>query len=182
MTDRTTLLTRQMDEAWRRVHDRLGGLTDEEFFWEPVEHAWTLRKDEHGSWFADYARDGKDWPDYTDPTPPPFTTIAWRLNHLASCKVMYHEYAFGAAALSWADPALYPATVAGNIAMAVEGQTRLRAALDALRNADLDEERLTNWGEKWPTWRIFWTMIHHDEQHGSEIGVIRDLYRHMVSG
>ena len=36
---------------------------------------------------------------------------------------------------------------------------------------------MTNWGEEWPAWRIFWTMIHHDAHHGGEIGALRDLYR-----
>jgi len=36
---------------------------------------------------------------------------------------------------------------------------------------------LTNWGEKWPAWRIFWAMIEHDLHHGGEIGALRDLYR-----
>ena len=39
------------------------------------------------------------------------------------------------------------------------------------------ELRLTNWGEEWPTWRIFWTMIEHDIHHGAEIGALRDLLR-----
>ena len=41
----------------------------------------------------------------------------------------------------------------------------------------LDELRLTNWGERWPTWRIFWVMAAHDLHHGGEIGCLRDLYR-----
>jgi hypothetical protein len=38
----------------------------------------------------------------------------------------------------------------------------------------------TNWGEEWPTWRVFWTMIQHDSHHGGEIGCLRDLYFHRV--
>jgi len=44
-------------------------------------------------------------------------------------------------------------------------------------NADLEEVRPTNWGELWPTWRIFWAMACHDLHHGAEIGCLRDLYR-----
>jgi hypothetical protein len=36
-----------------------------------------------------------------DPVPAPFTTLAWRLFHVASCKVMDHEWAFGPAELTW---------------------------------------------------------------------------------
>ncbi len=34
-------------------------------------------------------------------------------------------------------------------------------------------------GERWPTWRIFWTMIQHDAHHGAEIAMLRDLWFHM---
>jgi len=46
-----------------------------------------------------------------------------------------------------------------------------------LSDSDLDELRLTNWGDRWPTWRIFWVMAAHDLHHGGEIGCLRDLYR-----
>ncbi len=57
-------------------------------------------------------------------------------------------------------------------------QQLLREALTGLDDdADLDAEVGTNWGEPWPAWRIFWTMIEHDAWHGGEIGTMRDLYR-----
>src|SRR5262245_28734533 len=46
-----------------------------------------------------------------------------------------------------------------------------------LEEPDLNAGVLTNWGEPLPAWRIFWTMIHHDLQHGGEIGVLRDSLR-----
>jgi hypothetical protein len=49
--------------------------------------------------------------------------------------------------------------------------------LAATGDRDLDAPRRTNWGEEWPTWRIFWTMIEHDIHHGAEIGALRDLRR-----
>ncbi len=44
MPSATQLLATQMDEAYRFVHDRVQGLTDEEFFWEPVPDSWTVRQ------------------------------------------------------------------------------------------------------------------------------------------
>jgi len=157
-----------MEKTWITLRQRLEGLTDEEFFWEPVPDCWTVHTDERGRWVIDYAM--------PDPEPPPFTTIAWRLVHLAACKVMYHEYAFGAAQLTWDDLPL-PRTAAEATAWLEEGHSRLQGALSGLADADLEEERLTNWGERWPTWRLFWTLIHHDAHHGAEIGCLRDLYR-----
>jgi len=42
-----------------------------------------------------------DYPEPPHPDPAPFTTIGWRLVHVAECKVMYHEYAFGGAKLTF---------------------------------------------------------------------------------
>jgi len=162
------LLAAAMDEAWESLCRWVEGLSDEEFFWEPVPGCWTVHPDDRGRWIADYAT--------PDPDPPPFTTIAWRLIHIATCKVMYHEHAFGPAKLTWDDLEI-PHTVADAKAMLKEGHARLRVALEGLNDADLKEMRRTNWGELWPTWRIFWAMVFHDLHHGAEIGCLRDLYR-----
>jgi len=165
---RVELLRQQMDEVYARLCECLEGLTDEEYFWEPVKGCWTIHPDDRGVWNADYAE--------PDPDPPPFTTIGWRLVHLADCKVMYHEWAFGARRLTFPDlPG--PMTAAAAIARLNEGHALLQADLDGCDEADLDSPRLTNWGEEWPAWRIFWTMIDHDAHHGGEIGSLRDLYR-----
>jgi len=65
------------------------------------------------------------------------------------CKLMYHEYAFGPARLTW-DGLAVPHTAAEAIASLEENHARLCAALDGLNDSDLLEMRLTNWGERWP--------------------------------
>ena len=67
----TAQLTDQLD--WHRhnaLRPRLDGLTDDEYFWEPVPDCWTLHRD--GT--IDFA--------HPAPAPAPFTTIAWRLAHV----------------------------------------------------------------------------------------------------
>jgi len=164
---RCDLLAVQMDEAWEPVSRRVIGVTDDEFFWEPTPGCWTIRQTESGRWTPDYVDEPGD--------PPPFTTIGWRVVHLASCKLMYHEYAFGPGKLSW-DELVYPHTATAALEWLRECHDRLRSTLDSLKDEDLDAMRLTNWGDKWPTWRIFWAMISHDLHHGAEIGCLRDLY------
>jgi hypothetical protein len=82
-----------------------------------------VHRDPSGAWVTDYAE--------PDPDPAPFTTIGWRLVHLADCKVMYHEWAFGERRLTFPDLAA-PATAAAALARLEEGHGRLRAALEAL--------------------------------------------------
>lgn len=64
----------QLDFYWPLLRGRLDGLTDEEYFWEPVPGCWTVRRVADG-FAVDFA--------YPPPDPPPFTTIAWRLCHVA---------------------------------------------------------------------------------------------------
>lgn len=165
-----SLLLTAMDEAYESLHTRLAGLTDEEFYWEPVPGCWTIRQDQAGVWWVDYEQ--------PDPDPAPFTTIGWRLVHVATCKIMYHEHAFGARQLTW-DTLIYPHTAADAIALFEEGHRRLKNALLPLTDIELEKMVFTNWGEEWPAWKIFWTMASHDLHHGGEIGCLRDQYRVM---
>lgn len=161
-----------MNEAWNSLIDQLDGLSDHEFFWTPVPKCWTVHQDVDGIWLVDYA--------LPEPDPSPFTTIAWKIAHLASCKIMYHNHAFAAGDLSWEELDI-PHTAADAIDWLKDGHARLKSALAGLEDADLEPMRMTNWGEELPTWRIFWVMIAHDLQHGAEIGCLRDLYRGMGS-
>jgi DinB superfamily len=170
--DQVDLLGRQMEEAYRTLRRRLEGITESELWWEPVPGAWTLRRQPDGRLLEDY--------EDQDPSPAPFTTLAWRLFHVASCKVMYHEWAFGSGHLTWLTIER-PETAEGMVEMLERGHALLVGDLEGLSSDDdLDVAVMTNWGEKWPAWRIFWTMIHHDAHHGGEIGCLRDLYRHRV--
>ena len=166
--DRVQLLLVQMDEAYTRLTERLKGLTDEEFFWQPVPGSWTVYQDQDsGRWTYDYA--------ILDPKPAPITTIAWQLVHVALCKVIYHEWAFGAARLTFADIDV-PHSIPQTLDVLESGQRLLRAHLTRLSDEELDQQVLTNWGEPWPAWRIFSTMANHDALHTGAIGQLRDDY------
>jgi hypothetical protein len=79
------LLTEQLALHWRaQLRPRLNGLTDEEYFWEPVADCWSIRPREHvrtprhhgeGAYVYEF-----------DPArrsgPGPITTIAWRIAHI----------------------------------------------------------------------------------------------------
>src|SRR5439155_21377212 len=84
MTDWNGQLVDQLDWHWQRqLRPRLDGLTDGEYFREPVPGCWSVRRRAesdpsvaHGA--GEYVIESA-WP---EPTPPPVTTIAWRLGHL----------------------------------------------------------------------------------------------------
>jgi len=101
------------------------------------------------------------------------TTIAWQVTHLATTRFMYHEWAYGAAKLTFPELVI-PSSVAGAIEFLHAGYEALRA--DLKTEEDLDRQRKTNWGEMWPAWRIFTCMTDHDALHTGMIGGLRDLY------
>src|SRR5690348_17275180 len=65
----------------RRIVDRLAGLDDAEYLWEPVGNVWSVRPGPDGAWRADVGLHGSTW---TPIVPLPFTTIAWRMWHLGA--------------------------------------------------------------------------------------------------
>jgi len=164
---RAELLMATMRESYARLRARIDGLTDEEFFWQPVQNSWTIYEDTPGHWTYHYA--------IPEPKPAPTTTIGWQIVHIATSKVMYHEYAFGAARLTFPQIEI-PSTAQGAIKLLSDGHQLLVDDLRGTQDPLLDEPRKTNWGEMWPAWRIFTTMIDHDAFHGGTIGYLRDLY------
>lgn len=86
MTDQNwnPLLREQLTWHWaHQLRDRLDGLTDDEYFWEPAPGCWSVRP--RGAGVAPVrAGSGAMTIDFAmaQPDPPPFTTIAWRLGHV----------------------------------------------------------------------------------------------------
>jgi hypothetical protein len=77
-------LADQLHFHWRQqLRPRLAGLTDEEYFWEPVPECWSVRP--RGTspepMAAGSGQFTIDWA-FPEPSPPPVTTIAWRLGHM----------------------------------------------------------------------------------------------------
>jgi DinB family protein len=167
--DAVELLRFQLDAAFSMLHERVADLTDEEFWWEPSPDVWTIRELPDGRWAADY--------DEPDPVPAPLTTIGWRIVHILECKLMYDEYAFGEGRLRWDRDISSPRSAAEALQALDTNHARLASSVAELNEHDLDRQVMTNWGERWPAWRIIWTMIEHDLWHGGEIGALRDLYR-----
>ena len=108
--------------------------------------------------------------------PMPFATACCGIELMATASSRYDLARFGAATLVWPD--IDSAHTAGDAIRSLDaGQALIAADLDTLDDKGLDQEVRTNWGERWPASRIFWTLIRHDLHHGGEIGALRDLYR-----
>ncbi len=168
----TELLADQLDFHWtHQLRPRLDGLTDDEYFWEPVRGCWTVHPRATGT-VVDFA--------YPPPQPEPFTTIAWRLAHvIVGVLAMRNHSHFGGPPAdyeSWP----YATSAAGARDQLDDAYARWIAGVRALTSADLAqpcgpaEGPYADHSMATLVLHINREMIHH----GAEIACIRDLYIH----
>lgn len=83
-----TWLIEQLEFGWDFFFwQRMKGLSDEEFLWEPFTGCWSLRMGAGGKVQADWQ--------YPAPQPIPFTTLAWQVAHMTWALADRYEKHFG---------------------------------------------------------------------------------------
>jgi uncharacterized damage-inducible protein DinB len=108
-------------------------------------------------------------------------TIESMVLHVAGCKIMYADYAFGPGTKQWGTPDVEGTWEPGAAPMAdaiawLSGTHRtFRRHIEGLTDDGLDTPRLTNWGELRPTRWIVAAIIGHDFYHAGEINHLRSL-------
>lgn len=176
------LLTAQYDASYDYLRERLNGLSDEEFFWEPFKDCWNLRRRNEvttskafgkGEWRLDE--------EIPPPDPAPFTTIAWRLCHIVAWQTIRHDYTFGNKSLTWNDLE-FPGSASEAIAFLEASHQAWRKGLAGLSNEDLDTVGFSSnpWGydPRLPFGDILWWTNRELIHHAAEIGMLRDWWRH----
>ncbi|MDX6264333.1 MAG: hypothetical protein QOH84_6021 [Kribbellaceae bacterium] len=173
-------LVDQLEWHWQhQLRPRLDGLTDDEYFWQPVPDCWTLsRRGENsvpvslgaGEFTMDYAMPPHDR--------EPVTTIAWRLAHLIDV--------FGSPTGSHSDerPAdhsaiRYSDTAKGALRQFDEGHDAWIGDVKSLGAAGLAQPQGAISPPEYADAPIAKLLLHiHREviHHGAEICLLRDLY------
>ena len=107
-------------------------------------------------------------------------TIESMVLHVAACKVMYDDYAFGPGTKQWGTPEVEgwvgtDAPMTEAIDWLREAHRPFRDHVAELTDDDLDAPRMTNWGEERPTRWIVAAIIGHDFYHAGEINHLRSL-------
>lgn len=172
------------DYVYQRTRSRLAGLTDDEYFWEPVPGCWTIRRTGSGAYRADYTdRPVAVLRPATGDGDPPFTTIAWRLWHLIGCyggkrNPQWLDVELPPGGFERDDPA--PATAAEAIAILDRARAFWQDLLQELPAASWWEPLGPVAGPYAEEDKAALVLHQLDEQihHGAELGVLRDLYRH----
>jgi hypothetical protein len=182
--DWTSQLADQLDWHWENhLRPKLTGLTDDEYLWEPVAGCWNVRPRAAGDTAApgsgpytvDFA-----WP---EPSPPPVTTIAWRLahiivgifgmraaNHFDAPPVSYEDYPFAGSA----EAALHQLEETYE---SWRGGVRALSATDLARPCGPAEGPFAEHPMATLVLHINREALHH----GAEILLLRDLYRNRTT-
>ncbi|MGH3623548.1 MAG: DinB family protein [Sciscionella sp.] len=170
MVDWKGQILEQLDFYWPLFRARIDGLTDEEYFWEPVDGCWSMRPVPDGFAF-----------DFTvpEPEPPPFTTIAWRLCHIAGPVFAWgasNHFGDGSYVM---DNHGYPGTAAGALAYLDTQHALWRDHIGTLDEVGLAAPCGSAEGPY--AERPFAELILHLNRevihHGAEVCLLRDLYR-----
>lgn len=175
-------LLEQLTWHWeQQLRPRLDGLSDDEYLWEPVAGAWSLRP--RGQARTSMAAGGGDLVadfEHPAPTPAPITTIAWRLGHiLVGVLGARNATHFGGPPVDYVTK-VWPATAADALAeLDAEYERWVKGV------GGLDEDALARpVGEAegdFAAYPYAALVLHiHREliHHGAEIALLRDLYAH----
>jgi hypothetical protein len=165
------LLIDQIDFYWGySLLPRLDGLTDEEYFWEPVGRCWSIRQ-VHGHFTIDW--------EYPEPDPPPLTTIAWRMAHISvlifGIRASNH---FGDGSLT-IETAKWPGSAESGIQLLEEQFRAWRTGVMSLDDDDLKRpvgEHEPGFEDQ-PMAELILHLNRETIHHGAEIALLRDLFR-----
>lgn len=177
-------LLAQFDFTVESLLDRAQGMTDEEYFWEPVSGCWSIRRRDDdrdvrmlgkGEWALEQDRIPLDSPN------PPFTTIAWRLGHLSSGLTLRADWTVGSKSLGIDDIEM-PASATSAIATLERSTAYWREALTtATTDEDLDQVGRSSYpgglDPDIPFIEIVWWVNKELIHHGAEIALLRDLWQ-----
>ena len=173
MANMTTQLADQLDWHWRgHLRPRLDGLTDDEYFWQPVPDCWTVHPD--GS--VDFA--------FPPPGPAPFTTIAWRMAHIiVGVFAMRAHNHFGgppASYQSWD----YATDAPTALRQLDETYTAWMTGVRSMSATDLTRPcgRAEGPYADHPLSELVLHINREAIHHGAEIACLRDLYLHHLTG
>jgi hypothetical protein len=184
--DWTSRLLEQLTYHWEaQARPRLDGLTDDEYRWEPVPGAWSVRP--RGEAVTAMAAGGGDMVidfEIPEPVPAPVTTIAWRLAHL----IVGVFGARNAAHFGGPEIDYFTFTYAGTAAAALDQLDEVYARwVEGVRGLDAEGLARPIGEAEGPFAALPYAAlvlhIHREAiHHLAEVALLRDLYAHRAAG
>jgi hypothetical protein len=180
--DWNSLLREQLTWHWdNQLRARLDGLTDDEYFWEPVPGSWNVRPRGTGTapvqggasaMTIDFA--------FPPPDPAPFTTISWRLGHvIVGVLAVRNAGHFGRAPTDY-QSFEYAATADEALAQLDTEYATWLAGVESLGEEDLARPAGPAEGP-YAEYPLATLILHINREmihHLSEVCLLRDLYLH----
>jgi hypothetical protein len=181
-TDRTGVLLDLLATSADMSRERLASLTDDEYLWSPVPDCWTLRRRGDptaapnaygpGEWLIDADEAVGD--------PPPFTTIAWRLSHLATGFASRSEWSFGSNRVDPSDVVDFAPTARAGLELLWGAVQEFADGVAATSESDLDRVGYSAMPHGLdpfvPFCSIVWWQTRELVHHTAEAALMRDLY------
>lgn len=172
--DLTASLVESFDYVVERLRTRLGGLSQDEYLWQPVQGCPSLRRGKDGRWILDGA--GRSEPDGSR-----IATIAWHIGQLAGITLLgftarlFADHTLAADTLAVPDRAEH---VDQYVADAHQGW---RSGLLTLRDEDLGQPLGPTWGPYAEETTLDLVMHVFDDvvSHEARVGLLRGLYPHL---
>ncbi len=158
--NRKEMLLFMLDDAQSSLEMALKDLTSEEFYWKPVSGALTLEQA------------------FQNPQPSGFSTIAFKIAHLVVGLALTGEYALGPGKLTPKD--IFdraPQDFAGWMEFLKEAIVSFRQAFLETSETALGEKAMAFWGEEYPAWQIWASLIAHNTWHAAQVRTMRALYQ-----
>jgi len=180
----TDELDKQLSWHWENhLRRRWDGLSDREYFWEPVPGMWSVRP--RGRGVAEVAAGSGDFIidfAFPEPSPSPVTTIAWRMGHLLvgvfGSRLASH---FGGPPVDY-DSYDYPSTAADALGRLDAQYADWIAGVRSLDAEGLQRPCGEYGYEQDPMAALVLHINREIIHHGAEISLLRDLYAWRASG
>lgn len=185
------MLVISLESAKRRVSQAIADITEREIHWEPLSEVerltdLQLAPDRKKVWRV-YRSEGVWIYDYTPETlsTPPFTTIAWIMNHIAQTGYMY-LYCVKTGereglSRNWEDLPVYPSyeQLRDYIFLVLDDtQGYLEAIPIGEINFELNRLSPAPWGEMRPVYKNVWGgVISHTIEHASQVASLKHRIR-----
>ena len=185
MTNELTWNRLLREQINSQLRDRLRGLTNAEYFWEPAPASWSVRprgtstapiQAGSGAMTIDFA--------FPEPDPPPVTTIAWRLGHvIVGVLAMRNASHFGREAIDY-ETFEYAETADEALAQLDAEYATWLKGVESLGGADLAKHvGDTEPGhENSPYAELVLHINREVIHHLAEVCLLRDLYTHTRKG
>ncbi len=186
------MLLLALDTAELGIRETIADISEEEYHWEPIPKSerasdLLLPPDRKKVWRVFQKEDVWIY-DYTPEklSPPPFTTIAWIMNHIAQTGDMYLYCAQTGKSegveRKWEDLPVYPSCEAMShyiLRVLADGREYLVSIPEGRVNSELNKLTPAPWGEMRPTYLNIWGgIVEHAIQHAVQIAARKDRIRY----